>query len=212
MWRNQGRPRCGRVLSQVQNAVLRSHAMDSRTPLARCRFIVATVALLLSQAAAADLVSIVNDIRGAGCGRRAPAKEQVRADSALDNVARLVARGAELGAALAQSSYSAAKSTVINIGGAADDAAIREVLADGFCAAVNDRAYTAVGTYLGGNAFWLVLAAPSNRLGVGDAQTAAERVLELVDGGLSFPHAWATGRVRLEASFRDLLKLRTLMR
>ncbi len=155
--------------------------MDSRTSFARRRVIVATVALLLSQAAAADLVDIVNDIRGAGCGRRAPAKEQVRSDSALDTVARLVARGAELGAALSQASYPAAKSTVINIGGAADDAAIREVLADGFCAAVNDRTYTAVGTYLGGNAFWLVLAAPSNRLGVGDAQGAAERVLELVN-------------------------------
>lgn len=155
--------------------------MYARITLAGFRLAVATVALLLSQAAAADLVAIVNDIRAAGCGRGAPAKEQVRADSALDAAARLVARGAEIGAALAQSRYLASKSTVINIGGAADDAAIREVLADGFCAAVNDKTYTAVGTHLAGNAFWLVLAAPSTRLGVGDAQTAAERVLELVN-------------------------------
>jgi uncharacterized protein YkwD len=155
--------------------------MHARTTSTGFRSAVAIAALLLAQAAAADLVGIVNDIRSAGCGRRAPAKEQVRADSALDTVARLVARGAEIGDALAQSNYSASKSTVINIGGAADDAAIREVLADGFCAAVNDRAYTAVGTYLSGNAFWLVLAAPGNRLGVSDAQTAAERVLELVN-------------------------------
>ena len=61
--------------------------MYARITPAGLRCAVATVALLLSQAAAADLVDIVNDIRAAGCGRRAPAKEQVRADSALDAAA-----------------------------------------------------------------------------------------------------------------------------
>lgn len=36
-------------------------------------------------------------------------------------------------------------------------------------------------------------------------------LVALVGGDLDFARAWATGRVRLEASFRDLLRLRTLL-
>ena len=40
---------------------------------------------------------------------------------------------------------------------------------------------------------------------------ASDDLLELVAGNLDFAHAWATGRVQLSASFRDLLKLRSLL-
>ncbi|MET9804584.1 SCP2 sterol-binding domain-containing protein [Streptomyces sp. NPDC006368] len=36
-------------------------------------------------------------------------------------------------------------------------------------------------------------------------------LLAMVDGGLNFAKAWASGRVRLEAGFRDLLRLRSLL-
>lgn len=36
-------------------------------------------------------------------------------------------------------------------------------------------------------------------------------LVALVDGDLNFAKAWGSGRVRLEASFRDLLKLRSLL-
>lgn len=36
-------------------------------------------------------------------------------------------------------------------------------------------------------------------------------LVALVDGDLNFGKAWASGRVRLEAGFRDLLKLRSLL-
>ncbi|MFD7296818.1 SCP2 sterol-binding domain-containing protein [Streptomyces sp. NPDC059897] len=36
-------------------------------------------------------------------------------------------------------------------------------------------------------------------------------LVAMVDGELNFAKAWAAGRVRLEASFRDLLRLRTLL-
>lgn len=36
-------------------------------------------------------------------------------------------------------------------------------------------------------------------------------LVALVDGDLNFAKAWASGRVRLEADFRDLLKLRSLL-
>ncbi|MFF2354687.1 SCP2 sterol-binding domain-containing protein [Kitasatospora sp. NPDC058115] len=40
---------------------------------------------------------------------------------------------------------------------------------------------------------------------------SSDDLVALVDGGLNFASAWATGRVRLEAGFRDLLRLRTLL-
>jgi len=40
---------------------------------------------------------------------------------------------------------------------------------------------------------------------------SSDDLIDLVAGGLSFPHAWATGRVKLNASIRDLYKLRTLL-
>jgi hypothetical protein len=36
-------------------------------------------------------------------------------------------------------------------------------------------------------------------------------LIALVDGGLNFGRAWASGRVRLEAGFRDLLRLKSLL-
>ena len=39
----------------------------------------------------------------------------------------------------------------------------------------------------------------------------SDDLLALVDGSLHFAKAWASGRVHVHASFRDLLKLRKLM-
>jgi putative sterol carrier protein len=41
---------------------------------------------------------------------------------------------------------------------------------------------------------------------------SSDDLIALTDRKLSFPHAWATGKVRLDASFRDLLRLRSLGR
>ncbi|MDH6113532.1 hypothetical protein P3T36_005305 [Kitasatospora sp. MAP12-15] len=40
---------------------------------------------------------------------------------------------------------------------------------------------------------------------------ASDDLVALVGGRLNFASAWATGRVRLEAGIRDLLRLRTLL-
>ncbi|WP_329032535.1 SCP2 sterol-binding domain-containing protein [Streptomyces sp. NBC_01725] len=36
-------------------------------------------------------------------------------------------------------------------------------------------------------------------------------LVSMVDGGLHFAKAWGSGRVKLEAGFRDLLRLRSLL-
>ena len=38
----------------------------------------------------------------------------------------------------------------------------------------------------------------------------SDDLLAMTDGDLSFAHAWATGQIRLDASLRDLLRLRNL--
>ncbi|MFD9411907.1 SCP2 sterol-binding domain-containing protein [Streptomyces sp. NPDC059989] len=40
---------------------------------------------------------------------------------------------------------------------------------------------------------------------------AGDDLLALVAGDLHFAKAWASGRIRLEAGFRDLMRLRTLL-
>jgi hypothetical protein len=40
---------------------------------------------------------------------------------------------------------------------------------------------------------------------------SSDDLIELVNGTLGFPHAWATGRLKLNASLRDVYKLRTLL-
>jgi uncharacterized protein YkwD len=144
--------------------------------------IVAAVALLLlCSSAHAELADVVNDIRSSGCKRRAPVATRVATDAALSAAAGLIARGSELEAALTKSGYQATSATVINIGGVTGDAAIREVLADGFCDKVNNAAYTAIGTYARGNEVWLVLAQRFEAVAARDASAVAQRVLALVN-------------------------------
>lgn len=40
---------------------------------------------------------------------------------------------------------------------------------------------------------------------------SSDDLVALVGGRLNFASAWASGRIRLEAGFRDLLRLRTLL-
>lgn len=40
---------------------------------------------------------------------------------------------------------------------------------------------------------------------------SSDDLIQLTEGRLNFAHAWASGRIRLNASFRDLLKLRALL-
>ncbi|MEU7280488.1 SCP2 sterol-binding domain-containing protein [Streptomyces sp. NPDC045431] len=51
---------------------------------------------------------------------------------------------------------------------------------------------------------------PQERAEIRLAMTGDDLVA-LVDGGLNFARAWASGRVRLEAGFRDVLRLRSLL-
>jgi hypothetical protein len=51
---------------------------------------------------------------------------------------------------------------------------------------------------------------PADKAQIGLAMTSDDLVT-LTDGKLPFLSAWLSGRVKVDASFRDLLRLRTLM-
>lgn len=40
---------------------------------------------------------------------------------------------------------------------------------------------------------------------------AGDDLIRMTDGDLNFAHAWATGRVRIDAGLRDLIRLRNLI-
>jgi len=158
-----------------------------------------TAALFLSTfSARAELIDVVNDIRASGCERRPPAGTPVSSDAALDAAAGLIARGSKIDAALIKSGYRATSATSINIGGAVGDAAIRDVLAGGFCDKVNNAAYTTIGTYVRGKEFWLVLAQRFEAVAASDSRAVAQRVLELVNDARAHPRR--CGRKRMSAT------------
>ncbi len=41
---------------------------------------------------------------------------------------------------------------------------------------------------------------------------SSDDLVAMADGEMKFAHAWAAGRVRLDASLRDLMRLRSMMR
>ncbi|GAA2981552.1 SCP2 sterol-binding domain-containing protein [Streptomyces fulvorobeus] len=55
-----------------------------------------------------------------------------------------------------------------------------------------------------------IVGPPRERAEIRLAMTGDDLVA-LVDGDLNFAKAWGSGRIRLEAGFRDLLKLRSLL-
>ncbi|MFF8293810.1 sterol-binding protein [Streptomyces sp. NPDC016309] len=77
---------------------------------------------------------------------------------------------------------------------------------------VTDLDVTFTGRLSGGRILVLdqVAGPPPERAGIRLAMTGDDLVA-LVDGELDFAKAWASGRVRLEAGFRDLLRLRSLL-
>lgn len=42
-------------------------------------------------------------------------------------------------------------------------------------------------------------------------RTDSDTLLDVVDGRLHFGHGWATGKIRVDAKFRDILKLRSFL-
>jgi uncharacterized protein YkwD len=135
------------------------------------------------QSALGDPVAVINVLRTEGCSDAPAVGTAVRRDSALDVAARELARGADLGTALARVAYPVASSTSFHVRGSRDDAAIRGVLAERSCVQINDAKYSELGVHQSGADTWIVMAgrAAIPFAALQDPAAVAQRVLELTN-------------------------------
>jgi len=142
----------------------------------------AGAALLCAQLPArADALSVINGLRQNGCG--AAAGTPVQRSSLLDAAARELVRNTNLERALERVGYPTASSTSFHVRGSRDDAVIRSLLAERYCAAIRDPQYTELGVHQSGDESWIVLATRTATpfAEVRDPEIVARRVLELVN-------------------------------
>ena len=135
----------------------------------------------MTRAAHADPRATINTVRAKGCAGERPAASVVEPSEALNDVARELSRGGGLNDAIERVGYPAASSTSLYVKGSTDDAAIREIIEERYCAAVNDPRFTEVGVYRRGDETWIVLAERAERPKVENSAAIAARVLELVN-------------------------------
>jgi len=156
-------------------------------------------ALLLAAlpATAAEPSELVNTIRMAGCQGRPGAGMPLQRREALDEVARRLAQGERLAAALAGGGYEAVGSTSIHVSGSRSAEAIERVLREGYCEAITRPAFTELGVFQRGTDTWLVLAEPFAPPAAADQQRVAREVLELVNAARAKPRR--CGRHRFAA-------------
>ena len=147
------------------------------------RPVIALAALLVFSAAHADPVAVVNALRTEGCAGAAAVGVPARRDSALDAAARELARNAKLADALARVGYPVTSSTSFHLRGSRDDAIIRGMLAERYCALINDAKFSDLGVHQSGAETWIVMAgrAAVPFAALQDPAAVAQRVLELVN-------------------------------
>jgi len=112
------------------------------------------------------------------CGER-PAV--VEPNETLNSVARELSRGAKLNDAMHGLGYAALKAESVHVTGPTDDAAIRDIIEDRYCASADNARLSEVGVYRSGDEAWIVLAARMELPAVEDSAAVAARVLELVN-------------------------------
>ena len=167
-----------------------------RAPIVRWRLLW-TAATVTAGVAYADLPTTINAVRADGCSGERPATSAVESSEALHDVARELSRGGELDDLIEGTDYPAASAASLYLRGPTDDAAMREAIEDRYCEVVSNAEFSDVGIYRSGNESWIVLAARSQPIAVGDPAVVAARVLELVNSARG--EARRCGRRRFDA-------------
>ena len=157
------------------------------------RCLVASALLLLAAGGArGDILDVANGLRRAGCDAHPGGVAPARAVAPLADVARRLARGAELGAALAAAGYRADDAFAAHVRDARGDAEIAAVLRARFCARLLDARLTEAGQSHAGAESWLVLAAPAPVSALADPDRIGRRVLKLINAARARPRRCGT--------------------
>ncbi len=153
----------------------------------RCQWCCASLLLIASGLARADVVDSINEVRAAGCAggtRAAPLSRNTQ----LDEVARRLGGGASLHAAQAQSGYRAASAYSVTIADVPESGDVRHITETQFCSQVTKPNFREIGVWRKGSDVWVIVAEPMPPLpAVEDHAAIAARVLELVNLARSGP-------------------------
>jgi len=126
-------------------------------------------------------VAAVNRARIAYCGLSRASHPPLAESSALDEVARRLARGDSLGDAERRAGYRAASSLWIEISGATGDAAIERIVRRRFCGQLAEPQLRSIGSYGADGRLWLVVAQPFTMPPARDAGAVSRLVLSLTN-------------------------------
>ena len=166
---------------------LHRNRVTHRRGAAVCCALLVAAALAPQYAAHADPIAVINGFRTNGCGREPAPRTRVRPDTALDAVARALGNDMPLEDALEEADYPAASSASFHARGSRDDEAIRRLLAQRFCGAINDPRYTEIGVFQRRDETWIVLAARQAAPPQLEPFAVQQRVLTLVNAARAAP-------------------------
>ncbi|MBS0378292.1 MAG: CAP domain-containing protein [Proteobacteria bacterium] len=153
----------------------------------RCQWCCASLLLIVSSLARADVVDSINEVRAAGCAGGTRAAPLTR-NAQLDEVARRLGGGASLHTAQAQSGYRAASAYSVTIADVPESGDVRHIAETQFCSQVTKPNFHEIGVWRNGSDVWVIVAEPMPPLPAAEDHDAiAARVLELVNLARSGP-------------------------
>lgn len=136
--------------------------------------------MLAAGLADAAPLDAVNHDRLSGCGAAAGLKA-LYYSAPLSNVARRLADGLSLQAAMASGGYLAVRSAELRLSGVTSDAEIQRLIAEHYCRTVQDPRMQDFGVERRGHELWMVLAAPAVVPKTAEAGEVSRLVLGLVN-------------------------------
>lgn len=170
----------------IRPSLGRAHRNRRRLPALAAAGALLAVGAMAAPAAVADPLSVINTLRTKGCGKQPAAGKTVKRDKTLDDVARALARDDKLAAAIEKTGYPAETSTSFHVKGSREDATVQKILAERYCAGINDPKYVELGAFQTGDETWIVLARRLPPQPVLEPAAVARRVLELVNDARGF--------------------------
>lgn len=182
----------------------------------RLRILSCVLLLALSlDAVANDIYAALNRLR-AGHGNCAPAENlpPLKAQAALERVARDLAGAGDLKQSLKEAGYRASRSRTLTVRGEAIDTRAAAILEkQGYCAQLQDAGLTEVGIYLDARQLWIVMAAPFAPSVALSGPAAGQRLLDLVNRARATPRHCgerpftAAGPLRWNATLAEASRL-----
>lgn len=134
-----------------------------------------------------SLLGAINAERAQGCSGRRGVSTPLRSNRKLDSVARRIANGEKLSAALSKAGYRALHSSSMLLANPGGDEEIARTLARNSCKELTNGAVRDVGISRQGARIWIVLAAPFETPDLKNAKHVGAEVLALSNEARSRP-------------------------